>query len=285
MKSLVPANVISGFKTCGIYPFDPQTVLDHDPCDKTVILQTIGADLTAASTLMPRGTENGDSIAQEAAVFTKSEEALFARQFSDGYDLTSDPKYLRWFQLNHPEESDKNLSDYFSDVPPAEPLQLDTAINLSSLDTAINLSPSSPFTSNCKQYNADDIPYCDVSCGSTDVTPSTGISTRPISPLVNANKHVSIPEQSALLSYSTVGISSHRCDTVVSNLQPKSSGLSSTSAISKYLVQYVAPPPAKKNTANTRVTGSRVLANKCRGLCNITRKRGKEREGRKRKKK
>ena len=39
-----------------------------------------------------------------------------------------------------------------------------------------------------------------------------------------------------------------------------SSGTPSTSAISKYLVQYVAPPPPpKKNTANTRVTGSRVL--------------------------
>ena len=27
LKSLVPANVISGFKTCGIHPFDPQAVI------------------------------------------------------------------------------------------------------------------------------------------------------------------------------------------------------------------------------------------------------------------
>jgi len=121
------------------------------------------------------------------------------------------------------------------------------------------LSLSSPCASNSEHNNADHIPRRDVSCGSTDVKPSTGISTRRILSLANASRHVSVPEWSMLSSYSTAGISSHRCDTVVSNSQPKSSGVSSTSAISKYLVQYVAHPPAKKNTANTRVTGPRVL--------------------------
>jgi len=60
-------------------------------------------------------------------------------------------------------------------------------------------------------------------------------------------------------SNSIPGISSHHCDTIVSNSQPKSSSVPSTSTISKYLVQYVAPPPAKKDTTNTRVTGSQVL--------------------------
>jgi len=32
LKSMVPASIISGFKVCGIYPFDPKAVLDHDPC-------------------------------------------------------------------------------------------------------------------------------------------------------------------------------------------------------------------------------------------------------------
>ena len=74
-----------------------------------VTLQTSGADLTTTSTLMQRDLENGDSIAQKAAVFTKSEEAHFATRFSEGYVLTSDPKYLRWLQLNHPEESDRKF--------------------------------------------------------------------------------------------------------------------------------------------------------------------------------
>ena len=30
LKSMVPANIISGFKTCGICPFNSKAVLDHD---------------------------------------------------------------------------------------------------------------------------------------------------------------------------------------------------------------------------------------------------------------
>ena len=41
LKSLVPANVISGFKTCGIYPFDPKAILDHDLCNQ-MTTQTSG---------------------------------------------------------------------------------------------------------------------------------------------------------------------------------------------------------------------------------------------------
>ena len=29
---MIQANIISGFKTCEVYPFNPKAVLDHDPC-------------------------------------------------------------------------------------------------------------------------------------------------------------------------------------------------------------------------------------------------------------
>ena len=32
LKSLTPANIISGFKSCGIYHFNLKAVLDHNPC-------------------------------------------------------------------------------------------------------------------------------------------------------------------------------------------------------------------------------------------------------------
>ena len=32
LKTMVPSNIISGFKYCGIYPFNPKGVLDYDPC-------------------------------------------------------------------------------------------------------------------------------------------------------------------------------------------------------------------------------------------------------------
>ena len=30
-KSMLPANIISGFRSCGVSPFNPKAVLDHDP--------------------------------------------------------------------------------------------------------------------------------------------------------------------------------------------------------------------------------------------------------------
>ena len=31
LNMMIPANIISGFRTCGVYPFNPKAVLDHDP--------------------------------------------------------------------------------------------------------------------------------------------------------------------------------------------------------------------------------------------------------------
>jgi len=32
LKTMIPANIINGFKVCGVYPFNPRAILDHDPC-------------------------------------------------------------------------------------------------------------------------------------------------------------------------------------------------------------------------------------------------------------
>ena len=29
---MIPASIINGFKVCGVYPFNPRAILDHDPC-------------------------------------------------------------------------------------------------------------------------------------------------------------------------------------------------------------------------------------------------------------
>ena len=50
LNSLVPANIVSGFKTCGVYLFNPKAVLDHDPCEAShssgIDLQTSGPSLS-----------------------------------------------------------------------------------------------------------------------------------------------------------------------------------------------------------------------------------------------
>ena len=89
MTSLVPANVIGGFKTCGIYPFDPKAVIDR-PREQE-IPQTSGIYSTTASVLVQSNPVNSD-VAQ--AAFTE-EEICFARCYSKGYYLESDPRYLQ----------------------------------------------------------------------------------------------------------------------------------------------------------------------------------------------
>ena len=32
MVKAIPAKIIGGFRTCGVYPFNPKAVLDHNPC-------------------------------------------------------------------------------------------------------------------------------------------------------------------------------------------------------------------------------------------------------------
>ena len=34
LNTNVPTNIIGGLKHCGVYPLNPRTVLDHDPCIK-----------------------------------------------------------------------------------------------------------------------------------------------------------------------------------------------------------------------------------------------------------
>ena len=36
MNSMLPSTIIRGFKSCGIYPFNPSAVLNYDPFDTLV---------------------------------------------------------------------------------------------------------------------------------------------------------------------------------------------------------------------------------------------------------
>ena len=41
IKTMISANIISGLMTCGVYPFNPKAVLDHDPCVSDVQIQIL----------------------------------------------------------------------------------------------------------------------------------------------------------------------------------------------------------------------------------------------------
>ena len=60
-----------------------------------------------------------------ANTFTPEEEAKFATQHHEGYDLP-DQRYLAWLQLTHPEENGQELLEHFQDIAPLDSLDLST---------------------------------------------------------------------------------------------------------------------------------------------------------------
>ena len=149
LKSMTPANIISGFKTCGVYPFNPKAVLDHDPCEPKIsdpsAPQTSDAAQcysSQASSLTQCGSSTSDSSSHGAMdTFTPEEEARFVIRYNEGYDLP-DPRYLSWLQLNHPEDNCQDLMEHFEDLTPLDPINFSTAFDSCLFHCSDSASPS-----------------------------------------------------------------------------------------------------------------------------------------------
>ena len=107
IASLTPANLMAGFKTCGIYPFNRLAI--NIPGEGS---GNANSSLTTSTTNnADDNTEfSSDVITEDNAFslvvpeqFTTEQEALFKRRFEEGYDVYIDKDYIRWIKLNHPE--------------------------------------------------------------------------------------------------------------------------------------------------------------------------------------
>lgn len=80
---MTPTNICSGFRTCGIYPYDRNAikwgVVPQNP------------ELSHKSSV-GRGSE---------IAFTEEEVKLYERRYKEGYNLFDD-KYVKWLEQNHP---------------------------------------------------------------------------------------------------------------------------------------------------------------------------------------
>ena len=124
LKSMMPANIISGFKTCGIYPFNPRAVLDHDPTSEN-------SEEDDSVPMADKISLHSTKETTPATNFTAEENILFTRRYENGYDIP-DPRYVQWMEQNHPED---RLLDLFPDATPLEPLSLERNDLLSHAET------------------------------------------------------------------------------------------------------------------------------------------------------
>ena len=127
LKSMVPGSIINGFKVCGVYPFNPKVVLDHDPCalPKENIQQKNKTSEQECSvdqrvTLECKGNVDDDAVAEP---FSPEEEAFYARRYEEGYNVY-DARYVSWIQATHPEDNSQKLLNFFPDVRPLDSVPL-----------------------------------------------------------------------------------------------------------------------------------------------------------------
>ena len=331
LKSMIPGNIIGGFKVCGVYPFNPKVILDHDPCtspkEKS---QQENSNQDSNVIVENEGSSDDDAVDKP---FSPKEEALYTRRYEEGYDMY-DARYVSWIHVNQPEDNSVKLLNFFPGVTPLDSLPLASVSStlattansestcLPSMPTGVHPSPiptgnvdgaaefngcsstivrNTVSTSSCISHNVTcassstnisaESPHgshslidtinmstpgsgsnVGVTPGSTPSHASRRVYSRVLTPTSSASDsgvHVtSTPESTASViptstpkstaSDGAVDVISATSVSDLSESTPKRSRESISDSISKYLVQYVSPPPAKK-TGIARVMGSRVL--------------------------
>ena len=124
LKSLIPANVISEFKVCGIYPFKrkairavPNQGSGKVADNEVVVAASIQAvpnqdngkvgdnEVVSATSIqaLDNTCEEVSAPEEKIEVFSTEQEQLFIRRFEEGYDLCTDSAYNQWLEKNHPE--------------------------------------------------------------------------------------------------------------------------------------------------------------------------------------
>ena len=98
-KGMTIANVVSGFRHTGIYPFAPNSILDKFPSHTES--QSPQGDI---SSVPPPNTDNAATSHQRPGSFSAEKIALYEKRLENGYDIYSDVDYVSWLEQFHPEQ-------------------------------------------------------------------------------------------------------------------------------------------------------------------------------------
>ena len=104
---MIPASIVSGFRLCGVYPFNPKAVHDHSPCVSRsenlnlviLIIPVIGED----DLHQPSNTGSDTTICRD------EKEIRYQTKYLEGYNL-HDLKYISWLKIYHPGENCETFS-------------------------------------------------------------------------------------------------------------------------------------------------------------------------------
>lgn len=90
-----PANIISGYKACGIYSYNPNAILKQ--FEGLLSLPTPQSSLQESTVIHSE--------------FSDQQIKLFEARFLEGYDIFEDDEYILWLKSYHPEAVPRDLDD------------------------------------------------------------------------------------------------------------------------------------------------------------------------------
>ena len=134
LQSVIPAIIIAGFKSCGVYPFNSSAI-------KVPSLQS-GSSNTAVEGKPPCSNDEGSPATEisstyndvpvdtdaEPSDFNAEQQQLYKKRFDEGYNLYIDPDYTRWLRMYHSESYLSSCSEsesvvaLFQNISPEEPV-------------------------------------------------------------------------------------------------------------------------------------------------------------------
>ena len=208
-KTMTPSTICSGFRRCGVYPFNPKAI----DCQLTAEKDEGSKGCEGQSKPSEDGNgdhedhgESDDHGRRKSDEFNRyvpedlhldpdtnqidsKKEELFQRRFEEGYDIY-DSEYLEWLERNHPvsvpadrytlvsaSEQQPSISDFFSNITPMQAVDLDDELSRELNNTnsrAATPQPSGQDTdSNATMVTAALIPSSIVD----SVSKSPGVST------------------------------------------------------------------------------------------------------------
>ena len=196
LLALTPANIVSGFRKCGIHPFNRNAIPtlssgnDSDASD-TEITPEDNSDPSSTITDPCDGAQNTNNTTTPAPTpslpqiqlpdFSDEEVALFERRYEEGYDVYLDEQYVAWLELFHPGVVPSNM------VPPSLDSVVDAFGYLSPLHCVDgpdsdpkSCVPSTPRANGRSGPSATPIRSAS-SANSSGATPTTSSSAKPTS--------------------------------------------------------------------------------------------------------
>jgi len=137
LKSLLPHNLISGFKNCGVYPFDSTAIKTADEPQPDTYQSDASEPGNSAN---PTVSTNLEQSFPSLFEITDELRKKFERRRSEGYDLP-DPLYQKWLDTNYPESV--SICEHFPDAHVLSPVPISTTVESTTPPAKQQISNSS----------------------------------------------------------------------------------------------------------------------------------------------